>query len=105
MHILLNENVQHHRKYMGGLPKQEFIYEKLCIYSYMFKILSPSKYSPFDAIQLMRCFSHCSKQFLNSLILMPFSVSAVFCFSFPFEDFLQSEKQTNKKLLRVRPGK
>ena len=57
--------------------------KKLCIYAYMFKFQSPSKYSPFDAIHLLRCFSHCSKQFLNSLILVPFSVSAFFFFS-PF---------------------
>ena len=47
----------------------------------MFKLQSPSKYSPLDAIHLSRCFSHCSKQFLNSLILMPFRASAVFCFT------------------------
>ena len=29
-----------------------FIYKKLCIYSYMFKLQSPSKSSPFDAIHL-----------------------------------------------------
>ena len=34
----------------------EFIYKKLCIYSYMFKVQSPSKYSPFDAIHLSRLF-------------------------------------------------
>ena len=50
------------------------------VYSYMFKFQSPSKYSPFDAIHLSRHFFHCSKQFLNLLILMPFTVSAIFCF-------------------------
>ena len=44
----------------------------MCIYSYM----SPSKYSPFDAIHLLRHFFHCSKLFLNLLILMP----AIFLF-------------------------
>ena len=44
----------------------------------MFKLHSSSKYSLFDAIYLLRCFSHCSEQFLNSSVLMPFSASAVF---------------------------
>ena len=46
----------------------------------MFKLQSPSKYSPLDAVYLLRCFN-CSKQFLNLSILMPFSASAVFCFT------------------------
>ena len=75
----------------------EFIYKKLCVYFYMFKLLSPTKYSPSDAIHLLRCSFHCSKQFLNLSILMPFSASAVFFFhlfhigkTFSFEDFLKS---------------
>ena len=38
---------------MRGDPPQktEFIYKKLCIYSYMFKLQSPAKYFSFDAIQ------------------------------------------------------
>ena len=40
----------------------------MCIYSHMFKLQSLSKYSPFDAIHLLRFFFHCSKQVLNSLI-------------------------------------
>ena len=47
----------------------------------MFKLQSPSKYSTFDAIHLLRCFFHCSKRFLNLLIWVPFSASAVFCFT------------------------
>ena len=39
----------------------------------MFKLQSPSKYSPFDAIHLSRCWSHCSKQCLNLSILIPSS--------------------------------
>ena len=46
----------------GRAPKMEFI-KKMCIYSYMFKLQSPSKYPPFDAIYLSRRFFHCSKQF------------------------------------------
>ena len=34
----------------------EFIDTKLCIYSYMFKLQSPSKCSSFDAIHLSRYF-------------------------------------------------
>ena len=43
-------------KYEGALP-QNGIYKKLCIYFYMFKLQSPSKYSPCDAIHLVRQFS------------------------------------------------
>ena len=42
--------------YTGGTPKTEFIYKKLCIYSYMFKLQLPSKYSLLDAINLLRHF-------------------------------------------------
>ena len=41
----------------------EFVYKKLCIYSYMFKLPSPSKNFPFDAIHLLRQFFHCSNVF------------------------------------------
>ena len=47
----------------------------------MFKLQSPLKYSPFHAVHLSRCFFYFSKQFLNLLILLPFSTSAVFCFT------------------------
>ena len=60
----------------------EFIYKKLYTYSYLFQLQSPSKYSPFDAIHLLRSFFHCSKQFLNLSILVPFSASAIFCFTY-----------------------
>ena len=66
--------------YEGG-PQNTGIYKKLCIYSYMFKLQSPSKYSPFDAMHLLRHFCHCSQQLLNLLILMLFSASAIFCFT------------------------
>ena len=48
----------------------------------MCKLQSPSKDSPFDAVHLLGRFFHCSKQFLNSLILIPFCASAIFCFTF-----------------------
>ena len=41
---------------MGALKNPEFIYKK-CNYSYMFKLQSPSKCSPLDAIHLPRLFS------------------------------------------------
>ena len=65
----------------GEPPKREFIYKMLCVYFHMFKPQSPSKHSLFDAIYLSRYFFHCSKQFLNSLILVPFRASVVFCFT------------------------
>ena len=68
--------------YEGGPQKTKFIYKKLCIYSSMFKLQSPSKYCPFDAIHLLRWFFHCIKQFSNSLLWMPFCASAMFCFTF-----------------------
>ena len=65
---------------MGGTPKWN-LFIKLCTYSYMFNLQSPSKNSSFDAIHLSRHFFHCSKQFLNSSVLMPFSASAKFLVS------------------------
>ena len=71
------------------------------MYSYMFKLQSPSKYSPFDAIDLLKHFFHCLKQFLDLSILMPFSDSVTFCFTssisekqFPLRTFFI---QGNKK--------
>ena len=62
-------------------PKSpKFIYKKLCIYSHMFKLQSPSKCSPFDAIHLSRPFFHHSEQVLNSLILGPFSACGICLF-------------------------
>ena len=42
--------------YKGEPKNLEFIYEKLCIYSYMFTLQSPSKWSPSDAIHLLMFF-------------------------------------------------
>ena len=44
-------------------PKMEFIYKKLCIYSHMFKLQSPSKYSPFDVVHLSKLFSTAQNSF------------------------------------------
>ena len=41
----------------GDLPKKQNLFVKeIVYYSYMFKLQSPPKYSPFDAIHLSRCF-------------------------------------------------
>ena len=99
-----------HYIYEGRPQNPEFIYKTLCIYSYMFKLQSSPKSPPFDAIQ--RTFFHCSKQFLNSSILMPFGASVVFHFPsstmakcFPLRNFFSSKilgKQT--KVSRPRSG-
>ena len=91
----------HGRGIQGGDPKSlKFIYKKLCIQSYMFKFQSSSKYSLFKSIHLSRHFFHCAKQFLNSLILMPSSTSAVFYFTsstlakhFPLRTFFNNKKK------------
>ena len=64
----------------GVTPQKEFIYKKLCIYSYMLKLQSPSKYSPCDAIHLSRFFSTTQNSFWTHhfwclLVLLPFFVS------------------------------
>ena len=55
----------------GETPTRQNVCIKNCLYSYMFKFQSPSKYSLFDAIHLLRQCFHCSKQFLNPSILVP----------------------------------
>ena len=67
--------------YERRILKNNLLIKKLCIYPYMFKFQSPSKYSPLDAIRLPKCFFHCWQLFLNSLILMPLNASAIFCFT------------------------
>ena len=90
--MIVNESIRGDPQKPGELKKNR--------YSYMFKLQSPSKYSPFDVIHQLRHFFHCSKQFLNLSVLMLFSVSAVFLFQlfhivkmFPFEDFFHLGKQ------------
>ena len=54
----------------------------MCIYFYMFKLQSPSKYSIGDGIHLSRYFfSTAQNSFWTHRFLMPFSASAVFCFT------------------------
>ena len=84
------------------MPRHLFT-KKLFIHSYMLKLQSPSRYSPSDAIHLLRSFLHSSKQFLTSATLMPLSVSAVFVSPHPhWQDVslggrFHSGKQANKK--------
>ena len=65
---------------MRGDPKKWNLFKKLCIYSYMFKWQSPSKYLPFDTIHLLRHFFHCSKQFLNWWIFFSMFKNCIFIF-------------------------
>ena len=77
----------------------------------MFKPQSPLKYSPFDALHLLRHVSHCSEQFSNSSVLLPFSASASFCFisstsakHYPLRTFSIREnkkKVTQDKMRRI----
>ena len=95
-----------HDIYKMGPKKLEFIYKKLCIFSYIFKLLSPSKHSPFDVIHLSRHFSTAENScwthwFWYLLVLLPF-----FCFTssisakhFPLRIF--SSRETEKELLGV----
>ena len=81
------------------------------IYSYMFKLKSPSEYSPFDSIHPLRCFSTAQSsfwtfQFWCLLVLLPF-----FCFTsststkcFPLRTFFHPGKQQQKKSLGERSG-
>ena len=89
----------HHKTQGGTQESLEFIYKKLCIYSYKFKLQSPSKYSTFDAIHLSRLFP-----LLKSVVdLVDFDAFLCFCHflfhlfffgvMFPFEDFFHPGKQ------------
>ena len=51
----------------GGPKKPKFIYKKSCTYSYMVKLQSPSKYSPFDS-------THLSRHFLFPLLKIVFDL-------------------------------
>ena len=99
--------------HMRGIPPKWNLLIKIVCFncvSYMFKLQSPPKYSPFEARHLSRCFYHCSEQFLIFPILVTFSVSSVFfvCLfhlfyvhigkMFPFKDIFFSSKETKKCL-------
>ena len=86
----------------GDPTKPEFVYKKLCMYSYMFKIQSSSKNSIWCSWDV---FFHCSKYFLNSSI--PFNAFTVLRFiastleqSFPLRIFftLRNEKSHSREI-------
>ena len=111
LNIYTSETLIHYLSYVASIfltgykvePKinQEFTY-KNCVF-----ILTCLNFSHLQStLHLMQytyrdTFFHCSKQFLNSSILIPFSASAVFCFTsttlakhFPLRTFFI---QGNKK--------
>ena len=83
--------------------------EKLCIYSYLFKLQSPSKYSPFDVIHLSRFFFPLLQTVFKLFNFDAFAIksaSAIFCFTFftsakcfPVRTFIIWRNNNNKKLL------
>ena len=87
----------------GWTSKTQNLFIKNCVFILTCATLqSCSKYSPFDTIHLLRHFFHHSKQFLNSLILMPFNASAIFCFTsstfarhFPLKTFFTWGNKTS----------
>ena len=87
----------------GAPPQNRNLFiKKLCIYSNIFKLQSPSKYSPFDVTHLLKRFP--TVQVLNVSMLRPFSAStSLFHFfhvgkTFPFEDFFHPGKQNKSRL-------
>ena len=97
-------------EYEGRPPKMEFINKIFCTYSYMFKLQSLSKYSPFDAIHLWRHFFPLLKnrfwthQFWCILVFLLFFVSAL-----PHQQNIPlwgpfSSGETNKGHLGLRSG-
>ena len=88
----------------------EFIYKELCVYSYMFKLQSPSKYSPFDTIHLQRHFFPLLKTVFEFVDFDAFQCFCHFLFhlfhigkTFPFEDFFHLGNP-KKRSLRTRSG-
>ena len=85
-----------------GTQNPEFIYKKLCIYSYIFEFQWPSKCSLFDAIHLWRHFFYCSEQLWNSSILVPLGLLLFFVSPFLHQQNvslwgLLSSRETNKQ--------
>ena len=89
----------------GGPKNWNLLIKKLCIYSYMFKLQSPSKYSLTDTINLLR---HLFPLLKTSFELMDFdaiSASTIFHFTsckvakcFLLKNFFHKGKQ--KKVAR-----
>ena len=86
-----------------GTPPN-WIYYKNCVFILTWLNFSHLEYAAFHAVPLSRCFFHCSNQFSTLSILMPFSASAIFCFTsstsakrFPLRTF--SSRKTKKSHL------
>ena len=76
--LLNNENDSETNTRGGERNPNLFIKNRVFIIAYLNFCHLPSTLSPCDAIHLEDVFFHSSEQFLNSLILMTFSASAVF---------------------------
>ena len=75
----------------------------------MFTLLSPSKYSPFEAMHWPRCIFHSLKQFWNTCKVRPFNASVDFFFisstsakSFPLRTFFYLGEQNTVVGSKVR---
>ena len=101
----------HGKNMRGDPPKSQNLFTKIvfiptCLnFSHFQSTLHLMQYTYQDI------FFYCSKQFLNSSILIPFSASAGFLFHlfyiskmFPFEDIFHLGKQTTKKVARGKMG-
>ena len=66
----------------GDPPKKQNLLIKDCVFIVTCLNFSHLPSTPFDAVHLSRCFFHCSKQFLNLLILMPLVLLLFFLFHF-----------------------
>ena len=94
---------KHQRVVQGRPPKTEFIY-KNCVFILTFKLQSPSKYSPVDAIHLwdffpLRKTSFWTCWFWCLLVVLPFLFHLFHIGKmFPFEDFFHPRKQKKSRL-------
>ena len=67
--------------YEGGPKKWQYVYKNLCIYPYLFKLQSLSKYSQFNAMHLFRLFFPMLKTVFE---LIDFDTFLCFCHFFSF---------------------
>ena len=96
--------------YDGGGPPKMNLFIRNCVDSYMCKLQSPLKFSPFDAIHLLkRFFSNAQNSFWTRwfwcflVLLTFFCLFHLFhiCKMFPFEDFFH---RGNNKMWKVSMG-
>ena len=78
IHIYIHAHIHIHTYTYEGDKQLEFIIK--IVYLFIFTCLNFS-HSALDAIHLLRYFFHCSKQLLNSSVLMPFSALAIIYFT------------------------